>query len=83
MMNPTEWDWIRDGTCDDPPVNGWFAVWVSYGESEDDMNFEAWQFLNGEPVAFSVAILLAKAGPFPDETTAEAWADAHNPYWTD
>jgi hypothetical protein len=76
---------------EDPPVDGWFAAWVSYGESEDDMSFEAWQFLNGEPVAFSVngepfafnvAMLHATAGPFPDASTAEAWADAHNPYWT-
>jgi hypothetical protein len=51
MGMPAIETWNLVALSEDPPVDGWFAAWVSYGESEDDMSFEAWQFLNGEPVA--------------------------------
>ena len=81
LMNPTEWDWIRDGTCDDPPVNGWFAVLLSY--EEDGITPDAMQFRNGAPISFRAGNLVAHAGPFPDQSTAEAWALAHDPDWPD
>ena len=85
-MEPTEWDRSNapewDG-CYAHREDGWYAVWLSYGDTEDDMSIEACQFLDSKPVKWTVAILLAHAGPFPDEAAAEAWADAHDPYWSD
>ena len=84
-MEPTGWDWSNSPEWNGkyvPREDGWYAVWLSYGDTEDDMSIEACHFLDSKPVKWSVAVLLATSGPFPDETTAEAWADAHDPYWS-
>ena len=84
MTEPTEWNHKDAPEWDGHYAHredGWYAVWLSYGETEWDMNTDVMHFLDGKPVEWSVAVLLAHAGPFPDEQTARAWADAHDPYW--
>ena len=66
---------------DEPPGDGWFAVLLSY--EEDGISPDAMQFRNGAPITFRAGNLVAHAGPFPDQSTAEAWALAHDPDWPD
>jgi hypothetical protein len=51
-MEPTGWDWSNspewDGTYV-PREDGWYAVWLSYGDTEYDMSIEACHFLDSKP----------------------------------
>jgi hypothetical protein len=66
---------------DDPPGDGWFAVLLSY--EEDGISPGVMQFANGRAVTLRAGGVVAHAGPFPDQPTAEAWAFAHDPDWPD
>ena len=72
------WTWSTD-----PPAGEgcWFAVLLSY--EIDGISPDAMVFARGRAVTFRVGNLIAYAGPFPDQTTAAAWASAHDPDWLD
>jgi hypothetical protein len=67
------WTWSTD-----PPAGaGWFAVLLSY--EEDGTSTHAMVFAEGRARTFTAGTLLAHAGPFPDQATAEAWGQDHDP----
>jgi len=68
------WAWSTD-----PPTHGdgWFAVLLSY--EEDGTSTHAMVFAGGRARTFTAGTLIAHAGPFPDQATAEEWGYDHDP----